>query len=98
MVTVWAGPSLYIAIAVAVGPVGLSHVHATHGQTHAVDAVASWGHPLVDSVQTFGLLEAADPMLRGEASDRCKTRTTQTAQLILYPNPTRSKGNIQDTD
>lgn len=65
-------PSLYIAV--AVGPIGLSHVHAAHRQAHAVDGVASRGHPLIDTVQTFGLLETADPMLWGEASDGCGDR------------------------
>lgn len=72
-VCIWAcgnvRPSLYIAV--AVGPVGLSHVHAAHRQAHTVDGIAARRHPLVDPVQTFGLLEAADPMLRGEASDGC---------------------------
>lgn len=72
-VCVWscgsACPSLYIAV--AVGPIGLSHVHAAHRQAHAVDGVAPRWHPLVDPVQTFGLFETADPMLRGEASDGC---------------------------
>lgn len=58
-------------IAVVVGAVGLAHVHAAHRQPHAVDGVASRRHPLVDPVQAFGLLEAADPVLRREASDGC---------------------------
>lgn len=65
-------PSLYIAV--AVGPIGLPHVHAAHRQAHAVDGVTSRGHPLVDPVQTFGLFETADPVLRGEASDGCGDR------------------------
>lgn len=67
-------PSLYIAV--TVGPVGFSHVHAAHRQAHAVDGVTPRRHPLVDAVQTFGLLKTADPVLRGEASDGC--RDTQT--------------------
>lgn len=69
-------PSLYIAV--AVGPIGLSHVHATHGQAHAVDGVTSRRHPLVDPVQTLGLLETADPMLWGEASDGCGDKQART--------------------
>lgn len=69
-------PSLYIAV--AVGPIGLSHVHAAHRQAHTVDGVTSRGHPLVDPVQTFGLLETADPMLWGEASDGCGDKQART--------------------
>jgi len=67
-------PSLYIAV--TVGPIGLSHVHAAHRQAHAIDGVTSGWHPLVDPVQTFGLLETADPMLWGEATDGCKDMRT----------------------
>ena len=59
--------SLYIAV--VIGAIGLSHVHAAHGQTHAVDHVSPGGHALVDAVQPLGLLETTDPVLRGEASD-----------------------------
>lgn len=69
-------PSLYIAV--AVGPIGLSHVHAAHWQAHTVDGVTSRRHPLVDPVQTLGLLETADPMLWGEASDGCGDKQART--------------------
>lgn len=79
-------PSLYIAV--AVGPVGLSHVHAAHRQAHAVDADAARRHPLVDPIQAFGLLETADPMLRGEASDGCERQAHPHADTRKHTTPT----------
>lgn len=67
--------SLYIAVAIR--PIGLAHIHAAHGQAHTVDGVTPRRHSLVDSVQTFGLLKTADPMLRGEASDGCEDKQTR---------------------
>ena len=71
-------------IAVVIGAIGFSHVHASHGHAHTGDAVAAGWHTLVDAVQPLGLFEAGYPMLGGEASDCCRENPDELVNHICY--------------
>ena len=58
-------------VAVVVCAVGFGHVHLAHGVANVVHPISARWHALVDSIQAFGLREAADLVLWREASDGC---------------------------